>query len=368
MDVYRKLQKHIDKMPVGFPATESGVEIRILKRLFTPEEAQIALALSAIPESVERIHHRLKEKGIDLEELAEKLQRMAEKGAITGANKRYSKAMLAIGMYEYQVDRITGEMQRDFRRYMEEGFAEAVHSRKTSQMRTIPINEEVIFERRVSPFDSVKELIKDSEGPFAARNCVCRQGMDALEQSCKQTDMRRVCLMLKSTAKASIAEGVAEPLTREETFKLLDKAEDVGMILQPENTQDPNYICLCCGCCCGVLVSAKLFPKPAEYFHNNYYAVVDPELCTACETCADRCQMEAIGLTNGHSEVDLDRCIGCGLCVAPCPSDAITLKRKKKETVPPGTRKLLYQQIIKERFGVLGTLKIAGKAILGMKI
>ena len=57
-DVYRRLQKHIDNMPVGFPATESGVELRILKRLFTPEEAEVGLLLSAVPEDLERIHRR----------------------------------------------------------------------------------------------------------------------------------------------------------------------------------------------------------------------------------------------------------------------------------------------------------------------
>ena len=35
--VYRELQKHLDTFAVGFPATKSGVKIRILKHLFTPE-------------------------------------------------------------------------------------------------------------------------------------------------------------------------------------------------------------------------------------------------------------------------------------------------------------------------------------------
>ena len=38
-DAYRKLQEHLDKMPVGYPATQSGVEINLLKTIFTPEEA-----------------------------------------------------------------------------------------------------------------------------------------------------------------------------------------------------------------------------------------------------------------------------------------------------------------------------------------
>jgi electron transport complex protein RnfB len=42
-DVYKKLAKHLDNLPAGYPSTESGVELRILKRLFTPEEAEIAM-------------------------------------------------------------------------------------------------------------------------------------------------------------------------------------------------------------------------------------------------------------------------------------------------------------------------------------
>jgi ferredoxin len=363
-------------MPIGFPATESGVEIRILKHLFTPEEAEVALALSALPETVDRIHPRLKHTGISIEDMGKTLDRMVHKGSILGGRllraktgeKRYSKAMLAIGMYEFQVDRLTKEFQSDVSQYMEEGFAKAFHSKRTSQLRTIPINETVTLERRVSTFDNVRELINQTDGPFAALNCICRQGMDLVGQPCQQTEIRRTCLTLKGMAQASIDGGVGQALTQEDTLKMLDRAEQAGMVLQPENAQDPLFICFCCGCCCGVLTSAKLFPKPAEYFHSNYIAEVDPEICTGCETCADRCQMEAISLTNGYSRVDLDRCIGCGLCVSTCPSDAVTLGKKDKETVPPKTHNLLYQQITKERFGLLGTLKIVGKNILGMKI
>ena len=69
-DVYRELQEHLDNMPVGYPATESGVEIRILKHLFTPEEAEIALNLSALPETLGKIHRRVKKnQDIPIEEL-----------------------------------------------------------------------------------------------------------------------------------------------------------------------------------------------------------------------------------------------------------------------------------------------------------
>ena len=40
-DVYRKLAKVLDTLPNGFPATESGLEIKLLQKIFTPEEADL---------------------------------------------------------------------------------------------------------------------------------------------------------------------------------------------------------------------------------------------------------------------------------------------------------------------------------------
>jgi electron transport complex protein RnfB len=39
--VYYRLAKVLDTLPNGFPPTESGVEIRLLEKIFTPEEADL---------------------------------------------------------------------------------------------------------------------------------------------------------------------------------------------------------------------------------------------------------------------------------------------------------------------------------------
>ena len=57
-DVYRRLAKHLDNLPGGFPPTESGVELRILRRLFTPEEAELAMRLTLIPEEAPVVARR----------------------------------------------------------------------------------------------------------------------------------------------------------------------------------------------------------------------------------------------------------------------------------------------------------------------
>jgi len=43
-EVYEKLRERLDMFPQGFPKTQSGVELEILKNLFTEEEAKIALS------------------------------------------------------------------------------------------------------------------------------------------------------------------------------------------------------------------------------------------------------------------------------------------------------------------------------------
>jgi Fe-S-cluster-containing hydrogenase component 2 len=372
-DVYRRLQKHIDDMPIPYPTTPSGVELSILRRLFTPEEAEVALGLSAVPEPVEKIRHRVP--GRTDEELERILDRMVEKGAIfggpplaRGGKKRFSRAPLAIGMYEAQVDRLTKDLQQDFEQYAREGFAAVLVTGKTKQMRTIPVNARFVPDRLVGRYDDARRLVEEGAGPWAARNCVCRQGKDLLGEPCRQTTSRRVCLMIGPAAQTSVASGDCQALTREETFALLDQAEREGMVLQPSNARDPVFICFCCGCCCGMLMAAKQFPRPAEYLQSNYHAVVDSDLCSECGTCHERCPMEALAAGDGATAVDLDRCIGCGVCVPACPKGGVKLRAKAQETVPPKDLRALYGKIMTERFGLVGAAKRIGKALLGRQI
>jgi len=81
-EMYRKLQQRLDTLPIGFPATKSGVELRILKALFTPKEAKIAVKMSFIPESVEKIYRRVKKIVASKDELREILDKMYHNGAI----------------------------------------------------------------------------------------------------------------------------------------------------------------------------------------------------------------------------------------------------------------------------------------------
>ena len=80
--IYKKLRKHLDSFPIGFPKTESGVELEILKELFTPERVKIALRLGMIPQSLDEIFPYFRRKDKSIEWLESNLNEMIKKGII----------------------------------------------------------------------------------------------------------------------------------------------------------------------------------------------------------------------------------------------------------------------------------------------
>jgi ferredoxin len=369
--LYRRLQQHLDRMPVGFPATASGVEIRILERLFTPEEAEIALELSALPEPAAAIHRRFGSR-ISLDELRRKLEHMAAKGSIlafpVAGEMRFGKLIFAIGMYERQLKTLTPEFERDARQYFDEAFGRAFHTGKTPQLRIVPVNKQIAIDRGVTTYDRIRAHVEASPGPFGVLRCICRHGYDLLDEPCRQTKLRDNCLMIGPAAQWAVESGNGQAVTREQMLELLDQADRDGLVLQPENTKAPMFVCCCCGCCCGVLRTAKQRPHPADFFSSNFYAVADEEACQSCGVCEARCQMEAITSPEGKAVVNRARCIGCALCLTTCPSGALRLEAVDRPQDPPDDTKALYLKLFEDRFGRWGMAKLGARKMLGMKI
>ena len=378
--VYHQLRKEIDKrMPVGAPQSSSGIEIELLKEFFKPREAEIAIHLSALPENLLAIHKRVQKRGIDisLRDLENTLDGMVKKGIIMGSwllsdnpnKKLYSLAQFAVGMFEFNVDKLSKKAAELSEQYLTTTFYKEFHKKGVpTQMRTIPIEKSLTTENYVASYDNILDIINKKEGPFTLVNCVCRQTHDLIGDTCKLSDIRRCCVMFNE--KDKIPYGVKEPeeVSKEQLLEYMDEWQKAGFVLQPENAQDPMYLCVCCGCCCGVLQAAKQFPKPAEFYYSNFYAVSNSELCNGCGVCVERCQMEAIEMVEEKAIINLDRCIGCGNCVPTCGTGAMSMKNKAKLEKPPKNHGELYQKIMIKKRGLLGTLGLLGKAILGRKV
>ncbi len=374
--VYRKLQQHIDeRMPVGFPRSESGAEIRILKHLFTPEEANLVLYLSALPEPIERIYKRIKHTGITLEELEQQLDSLVKRGLIMGGSfndpdkKTYSTAQYAIGMFEFQVDKLNIELAEVAEEYNKSVFyKEFFKPNVPPQMRTIPVEKAVVPEHHISTYDDVSKLLENAEEPIVILNCVCKQEKRVLGGSCSVTDIPDTCMGFGNLGAGFLELGSGRKVTKSEAMERLKKYQELGLVLQPNNSQDSGFICACCGDCCQNLLMVKQFPRPADYFASNFHVIVDADICEGCGTCTERCQMDAVSLVSNVATIDYDRCIGCGNCVVTCPSTAITLEKKEKEMVPPKDFDALLQKIMIKKRGFLGTMKMMGKMLLKKQI
>lgn len=349
-DVYEKLREHLNDLPVGFPKTESGVETRILKRLFTEEEAEMAMHLTYIPETVEQIAQRANQ---DPKEINPLLERMADRGLIFRSHKagitQYRAEWFVVGIYEHQVNNMTKELAEDFEQYMEEGLRdELIASADPPQLRVIPVAASLSPSMGVLPHEDAREIIK-KQSKIAVAPCICKREKEALGEKCDKPE--EVCMVFSTGAYYYIENGYGREITVDEALKILDRAHDAGLVCSPSNDQKGFVICNCCGCHCGILTNLKKLPNPAKLVASNYYAEVDGDSCSGCETCLDRCQMDAISMENGVAQIDLNYCIGCGLCVTTCPSEALSLKRKDKPEVaiPPANAFELYREIGEKR-------------------
>jgi Fe-S-cluster-containing hydrogenase component 2 len=380
--VYRALQQHLDKSPVGFPPTPSGIDITLLKKLFTSPEARVATYLSNIKlEPAKIIRRRVNDSGceITLDELKQALDAMARKGIIlvysAGLKERHYKnaGVTAGGIIDFQVNRITKELADIFHRYHTEVFARAemTGSRSIPQLRTVPVEKSIPVPEKhsVATYDDVRRLLEDSPGTFSVANCICRQTKDIQGEPCKHSDIREVCLQIGTDhARHYVEMGIARYVSKEEAFEILDKASAAGFILQPENSLNPENICCCCGDCCGLLSAIKKAPNPAAMYATNYHVVVDPALCKACGACVKRCQMEARDIVNNVSTVNLARCIGCGNCVVTCESGATRLVKKENALVPPKDKDAAFMKIMSAKVGRWNMLKLRLKMSLGMRV
>jgi ferredoxin len=361
-DAYRKLQEHLDKMPVGYPATKSGVEIDLLKAIFTPEQAKIAVHLDYKHKTVDQIFETATVQVGSREELTRILDEIVSKGGVSRrrVDDQLQYAVLPFilwGMYEHQLKRLDPAFLNDVGQYLMGELGYELATSKLPKMRVIPIEESVEAEHRIATYDELRHLIEQAGEHIAVQECVCRKVNDLQGKHCQATERREVCMSMGHLADLYVEEGWGRKVDQNEALEIARKNEAEGLVLMPGNEQEPAFMCACCGDCCGMLSMIQNFPKPADVVGSNYYAQVNTELCTGIGTCVERCPMDAVLMDNGFASVKLARCIGCGLCVPTCPENAIVLVKKDQEIVPPLTEEDLFDTILAQKSTLTGKMR-----------
>jgi Pyruvate/2-oxoacid:ferredoxin oxidoreductase delta subunit len=347
-DVYERLADFLDTLPAGYPKTEDGRELDLLRRLFSPDEAELFQQLSLILEPARVIARRVERPP---DELAEQLESMARRGLVysihpSEGEPKYMAIQFAIGIFEFQVGQLDREMAGETSAYL--NTLPPTFWERMPQLRTIPVGESIPTGSTVMIYEQAEKLVRSQE-KIRVNPCICRKQKRLLGEGCDKP--LESCLVFGSGADYYGRLGVGRAIDQEEALSILAQAEEAGLVLQPSNTQKATVICCCCGDCCEVLAIAKRHPRPAEILVSPFRAVVDEVLCSACGDCEFRCQMDAIAVEDGYAVVNRDRCIGCGLCVTDCPDEAVTLMRKPEaEQLPvPRNTAAQYMRALRSR-------------------
>jgi Na+-translocating ferredoxin:NAD+ oxidoreductase subunit B len=322
-DPYINLRDFLDQLPLGYPKTESGVELKILKKLFSEAEARLAVLLSPIPEEVPQIAER---NGIPMEGLEEKLESMSKKGLIFRIRRQgktlYNTAPFMIGLYEYSVNKMDRELAQFCRQYYDEAYQDEMGAGNVPGFKVIPVTQKIEADLVLFPFEKLKAEVRAAR-KIAVADCVCRKETRLLDHGCDYP--RETCLSFGVAAEYYIENGLGREIKADEAIRILEEADQAGLVHAGANTGHLSNICNCCPCCCASMkgMVTKGHDKQ-KYMNALYEARVDKETCIACEECGLRCPVKAIILEE-TAVVNRDKCLGCGLCAGICPSEAITL-------------------------------------------
>lgn len=331
-DIYRRLALYLDSLPGGFPSTESGVEIRILQRLFSPMEADLAMHLTLIPEESKVIAARA---GVTVDEAEKRLEQMALKGLLFRIELKrrpplYMSAQYVIGIWEYHLNDLDPQLIRDMNEYIPTLF-DIKAWKKAPQLRTIPVNKSLTVRQDIMHYEDARELVT-SKRKIIVAPCICRREHKMIGEGCGKED--ETCLVFGLGAEYYHKNGLGRFIDSTEALEILEKADKEALVLQPSNAKKIVNICCCCGCCCQILRSFKRYPRPSDLVSSPFRAEFKTADCEGCGVCVERCQMDALRLEDGVAVLDGDRCIGCGLCVTTCPTGALRLVRKPEKDQP----------------------------------
>ena len=340
-DVYRELAKKLDAFPQGFPSTEDGLEEKILRWIFTPEEAAIALELPVQPEMADAISKRLDKTPQETEAI---LDKMTQNGQIMRFNIAGASAYVFPpyypGIHDCQFFRNdkTIEQLQQYEMLFVDYFPSVLAitgASKPSLVKVIPVSAAIEPEHSINRLDDACRMIEGAKS-IHLMECVCRKEKALIGRGCNH--LLETCMMLSDQENFFSKWPHGRDILKEEALDVLIEAEKDGLVHCTYNADESGLtaICACCPCCSIFLSALVKYKAPYIVTCSRFVAKIDHALCNQCGICAkERCPMGAIVEEGETYHLQHERCIGCGVCLSTCPTGAISLVPRPDAELEP---------------------------------
>lgn len=351
-EVYKRLCEEMARRGGRYPGKDIPEFYALVEELFTRDEAAVAALMTSRLVTAGPIAEKL---GKEVQEVEAVLEGMCDKSLCMSLDKNGARFYLPVpfvpGIFEFQFAR--GKFSERDRR-----IAQLIHAYKAAydrssppaeragfpKNRVVPINETIRPQSKVHTFNQINSYIEQAD-PIAVYTCFCRHEAKLLDPKDDCGMPMEVCMIFGNGAKFFIDRGVARQLTKDEAKQVLRTAAEAGLVHAGLNSQALDFICNCCHCHCMILKDALSQPKPGQVLGSGYQPQIDPDVCTGCESCVERCPAKALTIPGEVPVMDPDRCFGCGVCAVGCPMEAIEMVEKEVLPIPPANRKELEKAL-----------------------
>jgi len=344
---YGRLQKRLDRFPIGAPPAPALYEI--LKNLYTEEEAEVGARMPIRFTDLSGIARRT---GKSPGELRPILHRMADKGLVMdfehGGKLSYVLSPTVLGFFEFAFMRVRDDLpQKEIARHMvayahdDPEFARAVFAGKTQGGRTLVHEDQVDPEglTRIYEYERATDIVRHAKA-WAVSLCYCRHIQEHEGKACGKP--MGVCTTLNSAADYVTRHGLGRRISREEALDIFVRTRAEGLVHVVDNVKRrPAYVCHCCGCCCAMLTAINRFRMFDAVVSSPFEAAFDPSSCNGCSLCAKRCPVSAIRIegegTGKKAALSPELCLGCGVCKPACARGALSMAPRKERILVPET-------------------------------